>query len=156
MWTQRRAFVSFLVQRCSLRMSLRGNSPAWILLGAILAGGGLVLILRTTHGSPAVGSEELSSDKGSQEEDQRAPQTNQISDKRSQQQQATNQPNQTRTPSPFPWEAKSSVTESMNAMVRRRRVDVPNHKLNQQQEDFVASMTFATTSLRTPSCPCCQ
>lgn len=60
---------------------------------------------------------------------------------------------------PFPWEP--TVNDGKDAPSAQNDTAPPqkslhSNKSQQEQLDFLASMTFAGGDLRAPSCPCCQ
>ena len=59
-------------------------------------------------------------------------------------------------PSRFPWEDRRQTVQDDKANSQKSSLPPPQTSQRQHEEDFLASMTFAQTGLRTPSCPCCQ
>lgn len=59
---------------------------------------------------------------------------------------------QTSSAQRFPWEPSISVTTEINC----NEVSRLSSSEQEQQLDFLASMTFSNGGLRSPSCPCCQ
>mmetsp|Transcript_20550 Transcript_20550/g.38980 ORF Transcript_20550/g.38980 Transcript_20550/m.38980 type:complete len:123 (-) Transcript_20550:610-978(-) len=57
----------------------------------------------------------------------------------------------------FPWEDDGQKRERIeDSQPNSSPKKSPPRQTTQPDEDFLASMTFAQTGLRTPSCPCCQ
>mmetsp|Transcript_50405 Transcript_50405/g.56323 ORF Transcript_50405/g.56323 Transcript_50405/m.56323 type:complete len:146 (-) Transcript_50405:8-445(-) len=51
---------------------------------------------------------------------------------------------------PFPWEPTSSSSSSIKFIKRNCTPKIQNEELN-----FMATMTFANGGIRAPTCPCC-
>ena len=75
----------------------------------------------------------------------------------------TSSPTTRRMPPTFPWEDSNRQTETSTFPVTPLSLPSSSffhaqnvEKSKEQAEEFLASMTFAKTGLRTPSCPCCR
>ena len=51
----------------------------------------------------------------------------------------------------FPWEGKDLISSKNEDVLNKQCQET-----TQQQLKFISSMTFASTGLRKPSCPCCM